>query len=279
MSRKSKQKSLKIANRENRHTSSAVGEEHPPLRRRREDDPMRLHDKVISTLKNYFSKSDTTPLSTQMTALINIIDKILSAVPGTVTAVPLVPGGGKSSLIRALLMVLSELFTDMTSPLAQKLGGVIIVVEKSAEAHELARYCDAATIIESPNDFNLRNGCPNGTATRYEECSWRACPDYSTCSLMQAASRTEETPVLVLLHARYQRHMEDMSPFITWYDGEQEYRRTLLLVDELPVMFDDTSLCIATLNEAETEFDMLKASYRYVEKVAKQNILYHWSYK
>ena len=48
---------------------------------------------------------------------------------------------------------------------------------------------------------------------------------------MQAAGRTQETPILILLHARYQRYMEDMSPFLTWYREDREHRRTLLLVD------------------------------------------------
>ena len=42
---------------------------------------------------------------------------------------------------------------------------------------------------------------------------------------MQAASRTTETPILILLHARYQRYMEDMGPFTIWYEGEAEYRQ------------------------------------------------------
>jgi len=180
-------------------------------------------------------------------------------------------------------MVFSNLFRDLSSPLTRKIGGVIVVVEKSSEAHELANLCNTtaeqtvATVIESPNDFNLRNGCPNGTATRFEECLRRQCPDYSGCPLAQAASKTEETPILIMLHARYQRHMEDMSPFLTWSAGEQSFQRTLLLVDELPDMFSDSELCIASINEAEIELDQLKASYRAEQKAAKSNILYHWN--
>ena len=246
------------------------------LHHRAADDPMRLYDDVRRALNNYFVISGITFVSHQLAALGAVAESILSATTGTVTAVPLVPGGGKSTLIRALLSVFAPLFATMDAPIAQKLGGVIVVVEKSCEAHELEELCTStagqrvAVVIESPNDFNLRNGCPNGTATRFAECLRRQCPDYTSCP-------TEETPILIMLHARYQRHMEDMSPFCTWYEGEKSFRRSMLLVDELPGMFADNALSLPTLNEAETEIDQLRASYRAEQRTAKQDILYYWS--
>ena len=253
------------------------------LHHRAADDPMRLYDDVRRALNNYFVIGGITFVSHQLAALGAVAESILSATTGTVTAVPLVPGGGKSTLIRALLSVFAPLFATMDAPIAQKLGGVIVVVEKSCEAHELEELCTStagqrvAVVIESPNDFNLRNGCPNGTATRFAECLRRQCPDYASCPLIRAAGQTEETPILIMLHARYQRHMEDMSPFCTWYEGEKSFRRSLLLVDELPGMFADNALSLPTLNEAETEIDQLRASYRAEQRTAKQDILYYWS--
>lgn len=254
------------------------------LCRRVEDDPMHLCGEVVDIIKNYFLKSNSTLLlPAQRDALTEIAKSILSAAPDTATAVPLVPGGGKSTLIRALLEILSKTFFDMTAPIAQRIGGIIVVVEKSSEAHSLEDLCNraagqrVAVVIESPNDYNLRTGCPNSTATRFEECLRRQCPDYGICPLVRAASRTEETPILILLHARYQRYMEDMSPFLTWYAGEKAYHRTMLLVDELPAMFEESPLCLAALNEAETELDQLKASYHSTQRAAKQDILYQWN--
>lgn len=285
MSRKKNKKHNKFGNRANQPSPAAAGEVHPPLCRRAVDDPMRLHGAVVTSIKNYNLKAEGTSIFTspQLEALSGIAEQVLSATPGTVYAVPLVPGGGKSTLIRAVLAATAKVFAAPSNPLAAKIGGIIIVVEKSAEAHDLAALCGeaagqtVATVIESPNDFNLCNGCPNGTATRFEECLRRQCPDYSRCPLAQAASKTGETPILIMLHARYQYHIEDMSPFLTWSAGAQVYQRTLLLVDELPGMFEDNSLCLATLNEAETELDKLKASYRSEQRFAKQAILYHWS--
>ena len=214
--------------------------------------------------------------------LFDAAKSILQAVPGRVTAVPLQPGLGKSTLLRALLVVMAIEFQRST-PIAGTIGGVIVVVEKSCEAHSLEEMCNeaagqrVAVVIESPNDYNLRAGCPNGTASRFEECPRHQCPDYSGCPLVRAAGRTEETPILILLHARYRRYMEDMSSFLIWCVGEKMIRRTILLVDELPDMFEDNPLCLAALNEAETELDQLRASYNATQQAAKQDILYYWN--
>ena len=272
-----------IGNRTNQSSSETAGGEFPSLQYRTADDPMTLRNKVIACLENNFLKTGTTLLSTQRAALIYTIDHILSAPPGTIAAVPITPGGGKSTLLRALLKVLSHEFTDADSPLTMRLGGAIVVVEKSSEAHELADLCNTAadqrvtTVIESPNNFNLRNGCPNGTATRFEECLRLRCPDYSCCPLIQAAKKTVETPILIMLHARYQMYMEDMSRFLVWQSGEQVFHRSILMVDELPSMFDDCLLSLSTLNEAETELDQLKPSYRAEQRAAKQELLYLWN--
>jgi len=278
------EKVMEIGNLDSTHISGEGVNSFKNVCHRARDDPMLLHREVIEIIQNYFlNRALTQLLPAQRHALAAIAEGVLSAVPDTVTAVPLVPGGGKSTLIRALLSAISPLVAAMDSPLAQKLGGVIVVVEKSIEAHELEELCNnvagcrVATVIESPNDYNLRNGCLNGMATRFEECPRRACPDYGTCPLIRAASKTEETPVLILLHARYQRYLEDMSPFLSWTAGEQKYPRTLLLVDELPSMFEDNALCLATLNDAETEIDQLKPSYRPEQRAAKHEILHQWN--
>jgi len=282
-SEKSTGEITQIGVREEAQTSGFHEGDFLSLHRRAEDDPMNLYNDVRRALENSFLNHNVTYISSQLEALGDVAERVLSATPGSVTAVPLVPGGGKSTLIRSLLAAFAAAFKEPTTPIAARLGGVIVIVEKSSEAHELERLCNSeagekvATVVESPNDYNLRNGCPNGTATRYEECLRRACPDYSTCPLVQAANKTEETPILILLHARYQRHMEDMAPFLTWCCGEEVYHRTLLLVDELPNMLDGSSLCITTLNEAEAELDQLKASYRWEQRIAKQEILYLWN--
>lgn len=84
-----------------------------------------------------------------------------------VFAVPLVPGGGKSTLLRALLTVFAEVFRGMSDPIAQRLGGIVVVVEKTAEGDELEQLCNnglepgeppVARLLSAVNDYNLKKG-------------------------------------------------------------------------------------------------------------------------
>ena len=211
---------------------------------RAEDDLMRLFGRIRQELQTSFQRYGICPLPGQIEELEAAVQAILTGTPSSVTVVPLVPGGGKSTLLRAFLTVAAQVLADMSTPLSQKLSGVVVVVEKSDEGHQLEELCKrsagrrVATVVESPNDSNLRRGlCYNETASCFAQCLRRRCPDREECSLMQAAGRTMETPILILLHARYQRFAEDMTPFLFWDDGEHEFRRTLLLVDELPNLF------------------------------------------
>lgn len=254
------------------------------LRPRSEGDLMRLWRRIYNELKDLFHARYVRLLPGQIEVLGATVEAVFKAAPGSVAVVPLAPGGGKSTLIRAFLKVAAEVLCDMRSLLAQRLGGVIVVVEKSDEAHELAKLCDEAAgkqvtaVIESPNDANLRRGnCYNGTATRYEECLRRHCPDHEVCPLMQAASRTMETPILILLHARYQRYMEDMGPFTIWYEGEAEYRRSLLLVDELPNLFDEGRIDRQKINRADDQLEELFSSLNMTSWSTKRHLHYQLS--
>ena len=81
------------------------------------------------------------------------------------------------------------------------------MVEKTSEAEELEQLCNKyspdrniAKAISAPNDYNLSQGrCPNGTATSYEECLGHSCLDYADCPLVQSASQTRNTPMLIML--------------------------------------------------------------------------------
>lgn len=245
---------------------------------------MRLFAEVINELNNLFLNWNSTNISQRIEMLSAVCEAILTAQAGEVVTVPLVPGGGKSAFIRALLTVLSRHFALM-DPIAKRLGGIIVVVEKSAEGHELEQLCnrtaekEVAVVIESANDYLLGTLelCPTGRAQSYEECPRRGCPDYADCPLMQAAGRTEETPILIMLHARYQRHLEDMFPFALWYDeNEEEHHRTLLLVDELPNLFAEKTISVSALADAEAELDNIRPSYRKDILQTKLYILRNW---
>ena len=172
MGRKKRKKADKSENRKLTRTSGTAKESPTPSFSA--DDPMQLHVEVCDEVRNSFLTHDTTWIAGQLETLSTIASALLSAAPGTLSAVPLIPGGGKSTLIRAFLSVLSKRFRDPDDPVAQRLGGVVVVVEKSAEAHAIGTLCDQAagcsvsSIVESPNDFNLGQGlCGNGMATRF----------------------------------------------------------------------------------------------------------------
>lgn len=254
------------------------------LHPRQADDPMRLCGRIMTQLDHYFSMRHLTYLSGQRDLFFQAVTAILQAQPGTVTAVPFQPGLGKSTLIRALLEILSEEFRGGT-PIAERMGGVLVVVEKTAEADELEQLCNqaggtpVAKAISSINDYNLSQGrCLNGRAATYAECPGRQCPDYAICPLAQAPSQTHQTPVLILLHARYQRHLEDMTPFLTWEGTDGRiHTRTLLLVDELPNLIEDNLLDLSLLNRLESVFAQLKPSYQPRYRVEKSSLLYQWN--
>ena len=246
------------------------------------EDPLQLLDETIATLDNLFQTRGIAYLPGQREALCSAAEAILSASPNTVTALPLLPGSGKSTLIRALLRVVSRAFVQ-DATVARRLGGVVVVVEKSSEAHELADLCNqgcesplVALVVEGPNDFVLGLGeCPAGTAGCYEECPKRQCPEYDTCHLMRQASRTRETPILILLHARYANFVEDISPFLAWdFQGEERYR-SLLLVDESPDRFTSTDICLRTLNDAEVAIEEAPPSSS--ASASRSEILFQWN--
>lgn len=254
------------------------------LERRKESDPIELCPRVMERLDTYFSMRSLTYLPGQRELLAQAAKSILQAVPGTAAAIPFQPGLGKSTLIRALLEEFSLEFL-LNTPIAQTVGGMIVVVEKTAEAEELESLCNRfssdhriAKAISSPNDYNLAQGkCMNGTAASYQECLGRGCPDYTECPLVQSASQIHDTPMLIMLHARYQRHMEDMTPFLVWENTEGQYSRTLLLVDELPLMIEENLLNLGVINKFESEFDRIKPSFRAQFWAEKNALLYHWN--
>lgn len=252
------------------------------LERRADDDPMRLHERVMKRVKNYFLKRRLTYLSEQEKLLAEALESILSPTPGVITAIPLVPGGGKSTLIRALLSVLAAEFRSDT-PIAQRVGGVIVVVEKTAEGYELEELCNqggeepVATVLEGPNDHNLSLGkCANGTATTFNTCSGGRCPDRDRCPLMRAGELLDKTPILILFHARYERYMEDIRPLLIWCDKAGEKRlRTLLLIDEKPDLYLENRIDLDLLHQAEKGLDSLGGSY---SKVPARRFMHQWQY-
>ena len=264
-------------------------EEFIRLRLRAEDDPQRLHGRVMEVLDHLFSTRRTTYLSGQRDALACIVDAVLDDSRQGISAVPLVPGGGKSTLLRALLTVFAAVFRDMSNPIAKRLGGVIVVVEKTAEGEELEQLCNrglepdeppAACLISSTNDYNLQQGkCPAGTAATYADCLRKDCPSAAVCPLLNAMLHLAETPILILLHARLARHLPDVTPFAAWWEVDgTEHRRTLLLIDECPALVREEVVSTQTINAAENDLLAQRDSRLWETRQLKRMVQGNWSH-
>ena len=259
-------------------------EDFPSLRPRAVDDPQRLHGRVMKALDHYFLTRGSTYLSGQRDALSDIVSAVLDDGQTGMFAIPLVPGGGKSTLLRALLTVFAEVFRGMSDPIAQWLGGVVVVVEKTAEGDELEELCNrglepgepaVARLISSTNDYNLQQGkCLTGTAATYADCLRKDCPSAAVCLLLNAMMHLAETPVLILLHARLAQHLPDLTPFTSWCEADgTEHRRTLILIDECPALVREEVVSTLTINAAENDLlaqrDSRLWEMRYLKRVVQ----------
>ena len=264
-------------------------EEFTQLRPRAQDDPQRLHGKVMKALDHYFLTRGSTYLSGQRDALSTIVKAILDDGQTGMFAVPLVPGGGKSTLLRALLTVFAEVFHDMSAPIAQRLGGVIVVVEKTAEGDELEMLCNrglepgeppVARLISSTNDYNLQQGkCLTGTASTYADCLRKDCPSAAVCPLLNTMLHLAETPILILLHARLAQHLPDLTSFTTWCEVDGiEHRRTLLLIDECPALAREEVVSTLTINTAENDLLAQRDSRPWEMRYLKRLVQGSWNH-
>ena len=259
-------------------------EDFPSLRPRTVDDPQRLHSRVMKALDHYFLTRGSTYLSGQREALSTIVKTVLDDGQTGIFAIPLVPGGGKSTLLRALLTVFAEVFHDLSDPIAKRLGGVIVVVEKASEGDELQQLCNCglepgeppvARLISAVNDYNLKKGrCLTGEAHTYAECPRHACREAANCPLLHTMAGLGETPILILLHARLAEHLPDLTSFTAWFEADgTEHHRTLLLIDEAPELVRQDVVSAQSLNEAEGELLDMRPSYSREDRCIKQRVL------
>lgn len=178
------------------------------------DSPRLIDDltyQVMNDLDMYFSTRGLTYLSGQRKLLQIAAHAILGDAGNPPAVIPLLPGLGKSTLLRALLTVLSRQLAADTE-YAQKLGGMLIVVGKTAEAYEL----------------------------------------------QDAVSQTSRTPILILLHARYERFCSDLSSFRTWITEDGQLRqRSLLIVDEAPELSEENRISLSLISDFEAKLSRL----------------------
>ena len=228
-----------------------------------------LTGQVMDELDEYFSTRAITYISGQRELLRDTVRLMLGEAEVPVTTIPLLPGMGKSTLVRALVKVLTREFVRM-SDYAKSLGGVILVVEKTAEAYELrdliqenAPNRDLVRVLESPNDFNIAHGgCQRSDVQTRAECPGKDCPQAAECRLLHAADKANQTPFLVFMHARYdQYYIENLSALREWSSGEETiYTRKLLIVDEAPNLMKVSKLSTSVIAACEGMISTYKPS-------------------
>ena len=241
-----------------------------------------LTGQVMDELDEYFSTRGITYISGQRELLRDTVRLMLGEAEKPVTTIPLLPGMGKSTLVRALVKVLTREFVRM-SDYAKSLGGVILVVEKTAEAYELrdliqenAPNRDLVRVLEGPNDFNIAHGgCQRSDVQTYAECPGKDCPQAAECRLLHAADKANQTPFLVFMHARYdQYYIENLSALREWSSGEETiYTRKLLIVDEAPNLMKVSKLSTSVIAACEGMISTHEPSYNLSWDKQKQTLL------
>lgn len=159
------------------NTPRPMGTLHP----RMTNTPMDLLDLIMEDLQDTLWNRELEFVPGQEQALTNSVRAVLSAKPETVQVVGVPPGGAKSTMIRSILKAVACEFS-LATPIAEALGGVVVVVETIKEGRELLKLCESvapgtAWLVESPNTSNTKEGCISGQATKFSECPGRACPD------------------------------------------------------------------------------------------------------
>ena len=220
----------------------------------------KLKHRIMQRLDRLFEKRGGYH-SGQQGALEQIADEILNYKVGTATVFTLIPGGGKSTGIREIVLALLEEVRDHTF-LSTVFGGGIVVVETIAEAIGMADYFyrsgiprDVIQVIQTPNKANLKNGgCIAGIATSYEDCPGRGCPKYEQCPIFQSLKMVTKVAFIIITRERYQFFMENLDPLIYWLqDDGTAVKRDLLLIDEAPQLIDENVMNSVSLSTLSTD--------------------------
>ena len=243
----------------------------------------RLFLAIMLDIDHTFARFGLTYLPGQREAIQQIVTAILNFAEGKVVAIPLIPGGGKSTILRSILRVFSRFIAEGVEGILDYIGGIIVVVQTIAEMHALETICreeagnyPICAVLES-RDFSLRNGgCIAGIATCKEECLWEDCDRFADCRFMKPAPDIKKPPILFITHARYPSLVENPVKFQTWIDPDGNARlRKMVVCDESPALTDIAPLDSASMYDASrTVSDINNFRFPdYVSSLWRKNVL------
>ena len=199
-----------------------------------------------------------------------ITRKIFSEDGTRVLVNPSRAGSGKSTWIHAFLLTLAELYAE-GNPLAESLGGVLLVLQKVEDLNAVAQTVNAAipqteapvmialqSLTRSGKDRQL---CRNPDARDFRDCA--GCDYASACPLKQSGEQGKKAFLLGATQKRFGDLRENGT-----LDGQllrrlrpdgSVVRRRYLIFDEKPELYQIAALDQHSLNALSDQLEELPA--------------------
>lgn len=192
--------------------------------------------------------------------------------PG-IQVIPARAGYGKSTWIQAFLLALSELWVAK-DPLAEALGGVILIIQKvedlnacvdTLEAAFPASSRDLVVALQSLTASGKKRGfCPNPDVDNYEDCDRLQCPYANECPLKELEAQAPCAFILGLTQARFywMRRDKTLDSLLYRETGNEIVPRRFIIFDEKPELVQICELDRRKINYASSALEKLVADNR-----------------
>ena len=192
--------------------------------------------------------------------------------PG-IQVIPARAGFGKSTWIKAFLLALGELWVT-GDPLAEALGGVILVNQKVEDLNECVDTLEATfpsgtsglvVALQSLTASGKKRGfCPNPDVGGYEGCDRLRCPYAAECPLKELETQAPHAYILGLTQARFYGMRRDgtLDSLLLRETGAGMVPRRFVIFDEKPELTEICGLDTKKINSASTALEKLVADNR-----------------
>ena len=199
--------------------------------------------------------------------------QILSADRPGIQVIPARAGFGKSTWIKAFLLALGELWVTR-DPLAEALGGVILVNQKVEDLNECVDTLEATfpsgtsglvVALQSLTASGKKRGfCLNPDVGGYEDCDRLRCPYAAECPLKELETQAPHAYILGLTQARFYGMRRDgtLDSLLLRETGAGMVPRRFVIFDEKPELTEICGLDTKKINSASTALEKLVADNR-----------------
>lgn len=199
--------------------------------------------------------------------------QILSADRPGIQVIPARAGFEKSTWIKAFLLALGELWVTR-DPLAEALGGVILVNQKVEDLNECVDTLEATfpsgtsglvVALQSLTASGKKRGfCLNPDVGGYEDCDRLRCPYAAECPLKELETQAPYAYILGLTQARFYGMRRDgtLDSLLLRETGAGMVPRRFVIFDEKPELTEICGLDTKKINSASTALEKLVADNR-----------------